>query len=193
MSNWLNDEKWAQITREERQFCADLYLEIRDQPSEFVRFIKECKQKETLTESLDEELDWEVAYEMAYYRDLNHAKKAKGDERDGNKHRKFDLALISNQQLIIVEAKAQGGFTSDDKKTYKTDLKDIRASRKDPDLKVFLVALCSSHWFDSDKRQVKIEEVANYVITWKELAEQSVFTSCKSRKSFCRADYIYGK
>lgn len=193
MASWLDGEKWAEITREERQFCADLYLEIRDQPSEFVRFIKECKPKETPAESLDEELDWEVAYEMAYYRDLIYSKKAKGVECKGSLHRKFDLALISDHQLIIVEAKAQQGFTTDDEKAYKADLKDIRASRNDQGVAVFLVALCSSRLFNSYKREIEIEQVADYVITWKDLAEKSVFTSTESKESFCRADDVYGK
>ena len=193
MSNWLNDEKWAQITREERQFCADLYLEIRDQPSEFVRFIKECKHKESPTEPLDEELDWEVAYEMAYYRDLIYAEKTKGVERDGSTSRKFDMALVSKKQLIIVEAKAQQGFTTEDKDTYEQDLERIRESREDQDVCVFLVALCSSRWFNSKRRQIAIEDVADYVITWKDLAEKSAFASSKSKESFCRADTIYRK
>lgn len=193
MASWLDGEKWVEITREERQFCADLYLEIRDQPSEFVRLITECKHKEPPGNPLCEDSDWEVVYEMAYYRDLIYAEKTRGVECAGSTSRKFDLALISDQQLVIVEAKAQQGFTTDDKKTYERDLKRIRESRGDQGVEIFLVALCSSRLFSSDKREIEIEEVVDYVITWKDLAEKSAYASSKSKESFCRADDVYGR
>ena len=193
MAKWLDGEQWVEITREERHFCADLYLEIRDRPSEFVQLIDVYGHKENPEIALDENLDWEVAYEMAYYRDLIYAEKADADEREGSKSRKFDLALVSDEQLIIVEAKAQQGFTTDDKETYEENLQQISDSRVDQGVDVFLVALCSSRWFNSERRKIQIEEVADYVITWKDLAEKLTFASDKSRKSFCLADDVYGK
>ena len=194
MVQWLDGKTWLDITREERNFCADLYLEIRDHPKEFVRFINECHvcSKNASGKSLNETENWEVAYEMAYYRDLRHSNKAKGHEAEGNKQRKFDLALISDRQLVIVEAKAQGGFSSDDIKNYKKDLADIRESREDQDVSVFLVLLCSSRWFCSKNRKVETKDVADYVITWKDLAGNSSIVCSKSKSSFCRAEKVYG-
>lgn len=191
--SWLKNKKWVGITREERHFCAILYAELRNRPGDLVRFINQYSthQKRTAMDILDPTKEWELAFEMAYYRDLNHAELAVGNESRGNPHRKFDLALLAANELVIFEAKAQGGFSNADKESYQKDLKNIYESR--PSLDVRLVVLCSSRWFDSANRKIKIECVANNVITWRSLAAEIQSLSNESRNSFNRADAIYGK
>ena len=192
MPSWLQDEQWLEVTREERQFCADLYSEIRDDPGKLIQFIEEhcAYSKCPQVKRLDSTAKWEVAYEMAYYRDLKHKGWAQGTECSESSHRKFDFGLLSDKQLVIVEAKAQQGFVSGDIDKLNCDVDTIKKSRGD--LEIFVVALCSSCWFCSKRRDVSIGSVADYVITWKTLGADLPGVSDRSRQSFKRANEVYG-
>ena len=84
---YLNGASWADITREERVFCARLYELIRASGAHaFVRYLNQRH-----SAGLDEQAAWEPAYELCLYRDLHHHRRAPGVPFSPK--RTFDLAL----------------------------------------------------------------------------------------------------
>lgn len=185
MSTWTSQKRWSEITREERQFCADLYNVIKDNPSMFVGILNSsCWTKECgRGGQLKRDCHWEVGVEVAFYRD---APESIGfaEEETASAHRKFDLALFSDDQFVIIEAKAQQGFSQKDLDQYLSDRCLI--SRKLADVDCFFVGLCSSQYIDSCRRKLPIEGAFDILLPWCTLAKRY------SNSSFERADKVYG-
>jgi hypothetical protein len=96
---------WAEVTRDERFFCAHLHMLIEKiGVSGFVAFLNT---KEGI--DIDPTANWEAAFEACFYRDFwQHKKK---EVVLFSPKRTFDLCLFSNHTIVIIEAKSHGGFT----------------------------------------------------------------------------------
>jgi len=116
---YLGHQSWKEITREERYFCAELFFEIRKDPTRFINFLN----THTYLKLNPDEM-WEVGFEVCFYRDyLYSIGQSIKKEYNGIKYpqkRTFDLCLFSKDTLIIIEAKVFENF----QKKQLTDLRD---------------------------------------------------------------------
>ena len=101
---YLNGNSWAQVSREERFFCAQLFNLI--QSDDIKGFIQYLNSNHSL--SLDECANWEIAYEVCFYRDLWQHRRRSGTLFSPK--RTFDLCLFSDSAIIVIEAKAHQEF-----------------------------------------------------------------------------------
>lgn len=156
--NYFNNKTWAQISREERFFCAELFFEIRNNPKPFL---------ELLGKKSD---SYEIAYEVCLYRDLLKAYGKSIKATSLPQKRTFDLALFSEDEIIIIEAKANTGFDSKQLESFNEDIANIGSlfkliGHKTP--KISSIAIYSSRYSPKAKTIVDFQKT----ITWKELSE----------------------
>lgn len=199
MPTWLPEGEWNKQTREERQFCADLYCHLRCRPDNLKRFVRlinsDAKKCTDLWIPLDENADWEIGVEVAFYRDWKQLKS------EGSSFRKFDIALFSEEYLVIIEAKAHSVFerssncvhmppngtpNPEECELCQFDQDREKISKKLSNVDVRVIGLCSSKYLNSTRRQIPICKSFDAIITWKELYEEF------KDSSFERADSIYG-
>lgn len=89
---------WADFTREERFFTAWLYHDLRQASDPFGQQL-----------GLDGQVQ-DVGYEICFFRDYRHWH---GGPQVGSPKQTFDLVLtLSGQRLVLIEAKAQQGYTT---------------------------------------------------------------------------------
>ena len=151
---WLGGETWGQVTREERYFCAELFSVIRQDFRRFVKFLnlpdhKVGKTNRTMHWPIPEtETNWDPAYEICFYRDIGFYRKPCGNGTipadNFSQKRTFDLALFSNEAIILIEAKVHQGFGGKQLGDLKSDRKNVSKLTKVPEEKIFLVGLISS-------------------------------------------------
>ena len=117
--------KWQDITREERFFCSHLYHSIINREKEFIEWLIN-----NTTLKLNLNSNWEVGYEVCFYRDLIHHWKTQGktilNDNTYSLKRTFDICMLSNEQIVIIEAKAQQGFHGDQLRDFEKDKQDIK-------------------------------------------------------------------
>lgn len=109
---YFGKKSWSEITREERYFCSHLYLSVIGREKEFVKWLSKIANIE-----IDFQKVWDISFEVCFYRDFlkSQNQSIKSYKRkDGSLYsqkRTFDLCLFSQDEIIIIEAKAQQGFT----------------------------------------------------------------------------------
>jgi len=168
--------KWATISREERFFTSTLF---HDMQSNYKPILSNIIQKLVLpiqTEMLD------IGYEVCFFRDLT----IKGlvERQRAMEKQTFDLMLtLSGEHIVIIEAKAQQGFHSEQMEMLKEAKMLMIASAIWPFKKVHLIALCSSKYRPSKNTQKYFE--AFY--TWTEISQLYPDNSI----IYNRADSIY--
>ena len=171
-----NKSTWSEITREERFFCAHLYFLIKD-PEGLLKFINHLNNNHYM--SLPMNANWEVAYEACFYRDLWHHRGKKGELF--SKKRTFDLCLLSNDTIIIIEAKSSQEFKTDQLESFKLDETHLKHETKVRT--VHLAELASSQY----TMPPQIRQVYNgHCLTWLELA-----ALYDNDEILCRADAVY--
>ena len=116
---WLNGRHWWEVSRDERYFCAELYHLIRQDITRFVRHLNSAYQAD-----LEVSANWEIVYEACFYRDMWHA-------RDRatlmvSPKRTFDLALFSDRDILLIEAKAQQQFQSTQLRSFRRDIEQVQ-------------------------------------------------------------------
>jgi len=171
----FNDKNktWNEITREERFFCAELYQDIKKDIIGFIKFLnRNC------SINLDENTYWEIGYEVCFYRDFIKAygssiKKYNKENFEADhefkpypQKRTFDLCLFSNDEIVIIEAKADQKFKEDQLKDFNKDDCFIKQILKDtvPNVKVTTILLSSS-W-----DQKEIQSFIDKRIYWNQLS-----------------------
>ena len=174
---YLCDKSWLQTTREERQFCAALFNVVRENPQEFIRLInQEALPQRPKVKALDDRALWEVGFEVALGRDLR-----KPDLSEIGSHRKFDLALFSGRQMVVVEAKAQQGFLTAELERFSEDRATLKKAL--PGIRVCFLGLCSGDYLA--RKQLDLSIGFDKVLTWQSVA-------CRwSDEHFKRADSVY--
>jgi hypothetical protein len=215
------NKSWNDISREERLFCSHLYHAIRSLPDKKT-FIAKLNSLESPVKGftnnlyLSEKANWEVGFEVCFFRDLlfNHnipirKLKSNGKKRFSEK-RTFDLCLFSDEELVIIEAKAQEKLTSEQCNVIKNDkikieelyevLEELKVENSSPK-HIKLVILASSYYFNSpsfnSKKGIgkkfinskKNNSYLNALISWKQISE-SIFPA---DPIFKNADDIYNK
>lgn len=189
---YFNGCTWAQITREERFFCLKLYEYIqRKGPKEFLesliegahksgfRWIKEGQRLSNTAQN------WDVGYEVCFYRDIA---AWNNDEKEIHSHKRtFDLCFFGEENIIIIEAKAQQGFGNDQLESFDSDKSAMLESLNLNWSKnqILLFGLISSYYSPLPST----EDHFDALFTWEDIAKLD--GSSIRRKIFRRADEIY--
>jgi hypothetical protein len=183
---YLNSKSWAEVTREERFFCAELFSLIREDETRGPFF-------DLLGIKGKEQASFDVGLEVCFYRDVLKAYGKEVSKTDFSQKRTFDLALMSDTDLYLIEAKAHGGFSSNDLANIKKDnagkdsIKELFESLKVKSPTVHTVALISSGY---DPKQ-STKDCFEKVVTWDKVAE-AYKDNERAHEIFKRADEVYG-
>lgn len=225
ISYFGENKYWKNITREERLFCSHLYHKMIEpgNTKRFVEWLNSIKSPVadfTNTIKLNPDANWESAFEVCFYRDLLKANgyrvKENLEKLKTNKHigeeainlikRTFDLALFSENTIVIIEAKAAQRLTSTQFKEFETDENLIRGvfeflNLKMPEI-VFIILAADSYYqsdsFRSPKGVGKVNLIdkaktnkckVHGLISWKQLFDSSEFND----ENFLRAENVYKK
>ncbi|MDP2345547.1 MAG: hypothetical protein Q8O67_31680 [Deltaproteobacteria bacterium] len=128
---------------------------------------------------LDPAANWELAFEACFYRDLWHHRERKG--RLYSPKRTFDLALFSDDVVVIIEAKA----------AEELDLRQVASFVADRDqvmketgvARVLLVGLCSSRYKVPATLRASFD---GPILTWAALAARY-----NDDPILARADFVF--
>ena len=166
--SYLKNSNWLDITREERFFCSIAYNYFSPKPNDAIKFINEISNIDLSKDMINQK--WEIGYEVALYRDLLFAY---GESHQGksNRFRKrtFDLCCFSEDGIIIIEAKAHGGFSTEQLKSFKQDREDI-LSITGKNIYIKIVPLISSKY--SPKKTTLGYFDGSSPLTWLDLANK---------------------
>lgn len=157
---YLKGLSWAEVTREERFFCARLHNLVETRG--VLSFIGYLNEKENI--NLDAKANWEMAYEACFYRDLWQLHKKNGELYSPK--RTFDLCLLSDDAIVVIEAKAQQGFDPLQVQEFVNDKEQLKKATSVS--QVLLVGLVSSKYVDDMPEDIKLE--FDGILTWAEMA-----------------------
>jgi hypothetical protein len=189
--DYLNGLNWKDVTRDERYFCAELYFEIKQDTLAFVKWLKEYN----VTPISDEEMkaEWEIGFEVCFYRDyiFKHGDDTGEKSIRNSKYsqkRTFDLCLFSQNRIIIIEAKAQQGFETNQNEEFRKDISDmLTLLKKDTtNFNVSVIALASSIYFSNLEKKHSLPDVFAGKFSWKD-----IYNSYCRRTVFGYADKTY--
>lgn len=190
---YLQGKNWKEITRDERYFCAELFFEIKHDTLSFVKWLSEkgvCKIS-------DDEFNnqWEIGFEVCFYRDYILMFGDDTGEKSISKtsyspKRTFDLCLFSEKRIIIIEAKAQQGFKTNQNEEFLNDISQMMGllKKNSNNFNVSVIALASSIYFENVKKHgngLPAVFQGNY-FSWKDIYE-----SFSRRSIFEYADKSY--
>ena len=157
---YLNNKTWAEVSREERLFCAELYFQMRHDIKPFLDLL-----------GIDKTKSFEIGFEVCFYRDVlkEYGKSVKYEKLP--QKRTFDLVLFSNDEILIIEAKANQGFESEQLKYFKDDEEKIKTLFSILQLNVPKISFYAIH---SDKYAPThdVKKCFTKLITWKEISEK---------------------
>lgn len=171
---WLDGKRWADITRDERWFCMCLYQRImRRGVSDFVAYLRD-RHKATV----DAGANWELAFEACFYRDVWQYQDRPNDLYSPK--RTFDLALMSDDMIIVLEAKAHGNFEGVQLELFREDETQIK--RLTGIEEVLMIGICSS----SCPIPEPVNQIFKAIVRWNELS-----THFDGDEDLLRADAIY--
>lgn len=198
MVSYLGDKHWNEISRTELLFTSHLYEMVRKDIKKFVRFLNG---KEGF--KLNERLEWEVSFEVAFYRDFLVSQGKYQSYKNGySPKRTFDLCLFSEEDIVIIEAKAQQRFTSGDTDMFKKNkvlVKKIieEVISKDININVYIVALATTKYFNNMGIYGNRDffDVIDKRITWDEINQlyENDLRCSIDKNIFKRAESIYKK
>lgn len=157
--SWLRGKSWAEVTREELAFCAELYCLARADLRKFTGYLND-----TYGADLDVNANWEMAFEVSFYRDEQRFRR-EGKDASTSDHRAFDLVLFSDADILIIEAKAQQGFGTKQLDDIQKDAELVKRFTRAQRVRVS--ALVSSRY--APKKATKARFTGPY-LTWKALA-----------------------
>lgn len=169
--------KLSDITRTEVFFTSYLHHAFIASPLLFERLLLKSIGVNNKTSIIDS------SYELCLFRDA--AKSGYINTRENKSFEKvtFDnVFVLSDNSIIIVEAKAQQGFNSKQIKNLEHAKKKIKNSAL-PWNKAYLIGLCSSKYSPKEDTAKKFDAI----ITWADVAD--CFDN--ERMIFSRADSIY--
>ena len=165
---------------------------------------------------LESNKEWDIGFEVCFYRDLlycygnkekpirvvNEKREKEGLPKFPEK-RTFDLCLFSEDEILIIEAKAQQGLESEQCDTFKNDVENIKELFSEIDIpmspEIKLVLIASSNYLKSPsfKRENGIgkrfiEENRDLVsgrVSWKSISTITEYSY--NKEIYERADNSY--
>ncbi len=178
---YFNQKSWAEVSREERFFCAELYYQLKKDIKPFLNLI-----------SCDVNKEYDIGFEVCFYRDVLYEFGMKVREEKFSEKRTFDLALLAQDEIIIIEAKCRQGFEGMQLGYIKEDkthiIDELFKKIGKPPVTVRCAAIISSKYSPSTQTKDFFKEGhKEKIITWKTLAV--IYPN--ARELFERADAIY--
>ena len=184
--------KWDNITRDERYFCSELFHNLKSDQTSFLSLVKKgVNEEKDDKERLDflkniETEKFDVGFEVCFYRDMLKWNQLEIGKTELPHKRTFDLALFSEDAIIIIEAKAQQGFDTKQLIEFKKDKRRVKKlfdiiKMKVP--KIFIVGLHSGRYAPKSKTISYFDSM----IKWDDIAEK--YTD--SKDIFIHANDIY--
>ncbi|GHT24232.1 hypothetical protein FACS189430_08800 [Bacteroidia bacterium] len=175
---FLNNQSWNEVSREERFFCAKLYSQMELDVVPMLDLLGINKDKQ-----------FDIGYEVCFYRDVLKAHGKRVSQTRLPSKRTFDLMLISDDELHIIEAKAQQRFDGVQFENIDNDKEHINAlfekiGQNKPEVQIHALISSNYHPKPTTKSHFNGEP-----IFWKDVAEK--YTAAK--EIFMRADKIYEK
>jgi hypothetical protein len=175
--SYLKNQTWISITREERVFCAELYFQLRNDLKPFLKLA-----------DLPINIKYDIGYEVCFYRDILKAYKKSIKASKLPQKRTFDLVLFSEKEIVIIEAKAEGGFDNIQLSSFRNDSGNVHKAFREIGfesnaIKVKLIAICSKKYTPKDKSK----EIFEKIITWDEIAD--IYP--KAKDIFYRANEVH--
>ena len=163
---YFNNRYWKDITREERYFCSVLFERIKYTPNEFIIWLNS-----KLNLNLNSKTEWEAGYEVCFYRDYYKNVLKKPMPNKFSRKRTWDLCLFSEEKIIIIEAKCQQRFKTEDIPKFKND-KLLIAELFSNQIEVEVIGLASSIYFKNLEKYGS-KEIYNFFehrfISWYDL------------------------
>ena len=171
---------WKEITREERYFCSFLFHDIRANPAPFMALLTksglEVPQGTTIND---------VGYEVCFFRDAAKIDVDLIESHSNLEKQTFDFVLwLSDESMVIIEAKAQQGFGMKQLKKL-SDSKSLIVNSKYPISRINLIGLASSNYSPQDG----VNNILAPILTWKEV--MNIYPS--NARIYERANGVYGK
>jgi len=174
---YLKNNKWSQISREERFFCSELYYEL-------------CHDLLPLLEALKIDVknkSFDIGFEVCLYRDLLKFNDKRVSKMNFPQKRTFDLVIFSENELYIIEAKCQQGYKSSQLQSIKKEKELIMSLFKEIEHEKLITPILISINSSKYNMSKEIQTVFDYIITWDNIA--GIY---KNRQEiFKRADGIY--
>jgi hypothetical protein len=154
-----NEKTWSQVTRDERYFCAELFFEIRANPEPFLKLIGRSGKS------------YDFGYEACFYRDFLKNKDLSARKEKFPFKRTFDMLLLSENEIIIIEAKAFMGFDNKQLPYFTKDrelIPDMFKLVKSEAPKVSILAIHSSKYSPAESTRKYFDKL----IMWKDIADE---------------------
>jgi len=184
---YLNGKSWAEITRDERTFCFDLIYQLnkKNKVESFVRNLN-TEYKLGITK-----FDYvEGAAEVSFYRDMIFRDELESESRFKDKvsiknflKRTFDICFFLPKDIIIIEAKAAEGLTSNQLKDFDYDIEATKTIINNEGVKVHLLYLLSDEYLKSKRKSLQDNlDKNNYIniaikkaFSWEEIKRKQFF------------------
>ncbi len=184
-NSFLKGYKWSEISRDERYYCAHLFQLMNNNQEKTITWIRD-----NLYGEMNLDKSWEIGYEVCFYRDYFHWFKKDESIKTSiyPEKRTFDLVLFSDDEIIIIEAKAHEIFKQKQVDDIKED-KDLIAKLSDHQVNVKCFALASSKYFDNSKKFNKEwlnKDIFDNSFTWKQMAKLFDEDTLLKRANFLR-------
>lgn len=171
---YLDGKHWSEITREERYFCMQLYQSVVQ--TGVKRFVETVNRLTGI--ELDPDENWELGYEVCFFRDYRHHLNRKVPLESAK--RTFDLCLMSDKTIVIIEAKCAERFKPDQLADFGEDHnRFMRLATLCPDLhgvKIVILGLVASTYRDELENQgadliYRSFKANTRFMTWEDLAD----------------------
>lgn len=171
---YLDGKNWSEITREERYFCMQLYQTVLQ--TGVKRFVQTVNRLSGI--KLDPNENWEPGYEVCFFRDYRHFLDKKIPLESAK--RTFDLCLMSDKTIVIIEAKCAERFKPDQLDDFKEDRERFkRLAALCPNLqgvKIVILGLVARNYLvelekqGTDQIYAAFEDNTRFM-TWEDLAD----------------------
>jgi hypothetical protein len=168
--SYFKDNKWSDLTRDERFFCSVLYQKASEDPGKFAQWLID-----TLKLDVSKDGEWDIGYEVCFYRDFLWQMDESVRQRELPQKRTFDLCLFGESAIIIIEAKVFESFSPKQNEEFAQDREYIKTLPGLEKISTYVVALASSKYFTNSKtwgRKGTLEVFEKKHITWKQVAEE---------------------
>lgn len=199
---YLKNGSWSKTTREERQYCAELYSLI-NKPDALNNFVQKVNEKK---DAFDPEKNnripinpEEIGFEVNLFRDESFYRRIGMKDQNFPKSRHYDMCLFYINELVIIEAKAEQSLDLDQLNGESERIRGLYKTANVPHLcpEIGFFFILSSKYTTSEIRKVRLTDILTALgektkyygcATWCDLSD--VYENKK--ESFQRADSIYG-
>jgi len=171
--------RWSDLTREERYFTCILFTDLMNDSSPLWKLLGHQLGYGNGVQVIDQ------GYEVCLFRDAARPEFGLVERHRELEKLTFDLLLtLSNNAIVVIEAKAHQGFNNIQIDTLHRSREILRMSKSWPSKELRIVGLCSSRY----SLKARTRRQFDALVTWQGLAE----VYARSRAVYLKANSIYG-